>query len=140
MKRTNISLTDEQHEWLRGQAFEHRQSMSQLIRELLRDTQKLTKPPKEKCACIYVDGKLTEPCAHHSLKMSGIDPEKKPQKVSLTSQYLKEEAEKAGKDQDELLFTSVPSTSDKEEGKPIYHGTWLCKKHKSFVCSCKEKK
>ena len=31
--------------------------------------------------------------------------------------------------------TDLPKVN---EDKIIYHGTWLCKKHQSFVCSCKQ--
>ena len=30
------------------------------------------------------------------------------------------------------------SPSNNIVGNPIYHGTWLCKKHQSFMCSCKQ--
>ena len=32
----------------------------------------------------------------------------------------------------------VEKISLPQDDKPIYHGTWLCKKHQSFVCSCKQ--
>ncbi len=38
MKRTNISLTDEQYEWLKEEGYKHNLSISYLVRDLIQDT------------------------------------------------------------------------------------------------------
>jgi hypothetical protein len=125
MKRTNISLTDEQYDWLKKRAWMESKSMSGVIRGMCDDgdsadkiLEDVTKPPEKKCVCIYVDGKLTEPCAHHSLE--GIDPtEKKPQDSNLT------DLDKKAKEQIENFEPIVRSAF-----KSCKHGAkvGLCKK------------
>jgi len=39
-----------------------------------------------------------------------------------------------GKQQGDVSLPKVNTVSD-----TIYHGTWLCKKHQSFTCSCTPK-
>ena len=48
MKRTNISLTDEQYEWLRQRALDKYTSMSQLMRDYVDDRMIIKDTPEKK--------------------------------------------------------------------------------------------
>lgn len=47
LKKMPVSLTVEQHEWLRQKAFERRVPMSQIIRELV-DREKIRENPQQR--------------------------------------------------------------------------------------------
>jgi hypothetical protein len=44
LKRTIVSLSQDQHEWLRTRAFHERMSMAEIIRRLVEDARKSDRP------------------------------------------------------------------------------------------------